>query len=353
MERSEIYRERKSLDDFGVDDSNNLGRALLNAILEAELIKPWEIPESFLLRYFNDAYYICTLILLEKRPYLKVHSYYDIAAKKYNTKSKERAFLVLGMVSAYLSSLDYISDDVERTNNMIKKDCSGFDGEVYEKLSTIQKDDPPTEATIFLPLRFPEGECSSYWENYKKFHIGLSDMVTQLSTDSSSKANNVFEAEKQKYEEKINNLEKQIKQLKNERNDYTKKQIDNDELMRKLAALELQINDGMRDREPQYIPVPEQAFNAAGHECFTKAKMGLLIYTMASICDGPIPIKKRLVPIISAIGGWEEKSVGSEMKKAGFNKNDIEALAELFKDAMPKFAAEIKKQAMRKPKTKK
>ncbi|MBR4238011.1 MAG: hypothetical protein IKQ03_01105 [Prevotella sp.] len=98
---------------------------------------------------------------------------------------------------------------------------------------------------------------------------------------------------------------------------------------------------------------PEQAFNATGNECFTKAKMGLLIYAMASICDGPIPIKKRLVPIISAIGGWEEKSVDSEMKKAGFNKKDIEALAKLFEDAMPNFAAEIKKQTVRKPKSKK
>lgn len=98
---------------------------------------------------------------------------------------------------------------------------------------------------------------------------------------------------------------------------------------------------------------PESAFNTNGNTCFTKAKMGLLIHTIASITDGPIPVKTQLVPIISAIGGWEATSVSSEIRKAGFKQIDIDAVAELFEDAMPKFAAEIKKQIPRQSKTKK
>ena len=81
--------------------------------------------------------------------------------------------------------------------------------------------------------------------------------------------------------------------------------------------------------------------------------MGLLIYTIASLKDGPTPIKAQLVPIISAIGGWELTSVSTEMKKAGFNQNDIEAVAKLFEEAMPNFAAKIKKQIRRQKKSKK
>ena len=56
---------------------------------------------------------------------------------------------------------------------------------------------------------------------------------------------------------------------------------------------------------------------------------------------------------ISAIGGWEPTSVGAEMKKAGFNQSDIDAVAKLFEDAMPNFAAEIKKQIPRQTKSRK
>jgi hypothetical protein len=56
---------------------------------------------------------------------------------------------------------------------------------------------------------------------------------------------------------------------------------------------------------------------------------------------------------ISAIGGWEPTSVGAEMKKAGFNQSDIDAVAKLFEDAMPNFAAEIKKQIPKQTKSRK
>lgn len=97
----------------------------------------------------------------------------------------------------------------------------------------------------------------------------------------------------------------------------------------------------------------EQAFNATGKECFTKAKMGLLVYTISSLTDGDIPVKAKLVPIIAAIGGWEDISVMSEMKKGGFKKEDIDTVADLFKDVMPNFSEKIRKQISRRPKAKK
>ena len=97
----------------------------------------------------------------------------------------------------------------------------------------------------------------------------------------------------------------------------------------------------------------EIAFKGASNKCFTKAQMCLLIYTVASIKDGPIPVKKKLVPIITAISGYEETSVDSEIRKGGFRKNDIETVARIFEEAMPNLAAEIRKQVERKPTPKK
>ena len=120
-----------------------------------------------------------------------------------------------------------------------------------------------------------------------------------------------------------------------------------------INALKKECEEWKRKYEEAINKEPEKAFNATGNECFTKAKMGLLIYTIASLKDGPTPIKAQLVSIISAIGGWEPTSVGIEMKKAGFNQNDINAVAKLFESVMPNFASEIKKQIPRQPKPKK
>ena len=141
---------------------------------------------------------------------------------------------------------------------------------------------------------------------------------------------------KQKYEEafkkeaEIIKAQSEIINLRKER----------DELMRKCEMAP--------DKEP------EVAFNAVTrNKCFTKAKMGLLIYTIASITDGPLPKKADLVPIISEIGGWQDTSVSSEMKKAGFSQNDINHVASLFENAMPTFADKIKNLTARKKNEKK
>ena len=127
------------------------------------------------------------------------------------------------------------------------------------------------------------------------------------------------------------------------RSEKDKAKAEKQKLIKKLAELENSLED----------KTPEKAFNASGNECFTKAKMGLLIHTLASITDGPIPTKSKLVPIISAIGGWEGTSVSSELRKAGFNQKDIDAVAKLFEAAMPKFASEIRNQIPRRSKSKK
>lgn len=132
-----------------------------------------------------------------------------------------------------------------------------------------------------------------------------------------------------------------------------KESIIDQNLFEENNALKIECDEWKRKYEETISKEPEKAFTASGKECFTKAKMGLLIYTIASLTDGPTPIKNQLVSIISAIGGWEETSVTSEMKKAGFNQNDIDAVAKVFESAMPKFASEIRKQIPRKGKTRK
>ena len=172
---------------------------------------------------------------------------------------------------------------------------------------------------------------------------------------------NGFDSDAEALLEQIDNLKEQVNQLTLEKAELEKNNHDlvtREEHQRsekdKARAEKMELKDKLSKLENNdEDKVPEQAFTASGNECFTKAKMGLLIYSIASLTDGPTPTKSQLVPIISAIGGWEITSVNSEMKKAGFNQMDIDAVAKVFESAMPKFASEIRKQIPRKRKPKK
>ena len=64
-----IYKERSSLDDFGVYVSKSFNAILYESLMTLDDLKPW-IKGSFqeILRLFNDAYYYLTLIFLDKNP---------------------------------------------------------------------------------------------------------------------------------------------------------------------------------------------------------------------------------------------------------------------------------------------
>ncbi len=80
MERKDIYRERKSIEEFGVDEKDTVNSALFDVLLQIEYIGG---NEETIMRLFNDAYYVCTALLLEKRPYFKIAEYEKALLDKY------------------------------------------------------------------------------------------------------------------------------------------------------------------------------------------------------------------------------------------------------------------------------
>lgn len=71
--RKLIYRERESLNDFGIKESNSLNGRLFQLLSEQFLSANGA--DTLLLQCFNNAYYLCTIILLEDLPHLKVDKY--------------------------------------------------------------------------------------------------------------------------------------------------------------------------------------------------------------------------------------------------------------------------------------
>ena len=211
-----------------------------------------------------------------------------------------------------MKAIKAIMENFERTESISETTREMLDY-AYRKLKKLKKE---------YPGCMPEWEEDTSIIIPSKHDMGVQD----FSLQSSRMLNSNFDSDTELLLGQIDDLKEEVNQL-----------------ARENAILKQQLED----------KEPEKAFNATGNECFTKAKMGVLIYTIASLKDGPTPVKAQLVSIISAIGGWKRTSVGTEMKKAGFNQSDIDAVAKLFEKVMPNFASEIKKQIPRRPKNKK
>ncbi len=418
-----IYKDREDIDDFPVDETDNIKYLTMETVFMEKLEARPFIKENYnapelLLMIFNNARYITTLIFSENHPQHYLHKYLKIAENYsaesimcYHAKPATMALVVnyllhyLGefyygskIVKAIINNFndwdingepegkkDFFNLLIERTSetdkyrNWVTDDgdfprrnlfevlndndidpceiIGGIDYIIQEALGLYSGDpeciqimkavitlmenyertEPINETTremldnAYHKLRklkklFPG--CMPKWEEDSSYIITSKHDkgVIDLSLQSSRMVNPIFDADTEILRGQIDDLKEEVNQLERE----------NAKLKQQLEDIE-----------------PEKAFTATGNECFTKAKMGLLIYTIASMKDGPTPVKAQLVSIISAIGGWEPTSVSTEMKKAGFNQSDIDAVAKLFKNAMPKFALEIKKQIPRRPKTKK
>lgn len=319
MNRVDIYKERNNLEEFGIDNNNTVSHALFNALFQIDYITTMEDAESELLSIFNDTYYICTLILLDKRPYFKYSSYEEIAFGDFPFYSKNRAITVLSMVSVYINSLDVITDDVSKTYNIIKKKCSGLDGEIYEKLTAIVKDNGPIVATTFLPYIFPKDEdLGTYWDSYKEFGTELARFFNNEyakkdnnNTDADKrllKVNSEASFEKQKLLEKITDLEKELEEKGNKNN-----------------------------------TIQEYAFNAqTGGSCLTSTQMGILMEGVSLLTEEPVPGKTTLGEIVESISGYKATTVNQNLK-GNHRAADKEAVAKAIESKLPNLAAKIRK----------
>ncbi len=103
--RSLIYRERRSMEEFGAYEEKSITRPLAEAMLRMDFIQ-YSDSENRALWCMNTAFYICTMVLLEKDPRWRISKYKSIAMPKWNYKSEAFLFLTLSLAVLLLSRLE-------------------------------------------------------------------------------------------------------------------------------------------------------------------------------------------------------------------------------------------------------
>ena len=120
--RSLIYRERRSLEEFGIYEDDFILRRLSDAIFDFDFIRAPNAEERA--RWcMNNAFYICTMFFLERDPKWRYDQYIKIATPERNGFPLDLHFVTLSLVGLLLSRLEdpfpFISDKGKVRNSFI------------------------------------------------------------------------------------------------------------------------------------------------------------------------------------------------------------------------------------------
>lgn len=132
--RELIYEDKFSLDDFDIDTESSLDCAFYDVLQKVEKLPQClgEDLEKTYLRIFNDAYFIATSVLKDKRPELKFEEYKKIACEEIVSPHASvisdnsiRGFCVLSMVCALLDGIEQKDKNFQRYCDKLRSWLNG------------------------------------------------------------------------------------------------------------------------------------------------------------------------------------------------------------------------------------
>lgn len=124
-----IYQDRSSIDEFDIADPESLDALLLEQI-DNSMIVEFDGAAQYILDIFNNAYYITTLILMEKHPIHYFRSYLTIAehagsaylgVKEKNILHRYFESMTMAMVWNYLCACKPDTYTQNKRNNLLQE----------------------------------------------------------------------------------------------------------------------------------------------------------------------------------------------------------------------------------------
>lgn len=303
-----IYKERKDLDEFDVDNEKSLDSVMLEKLESSEIIK-WEGAHRYILDIFNQVYYITTLILMEKRPLHYLEKYVRIArhtSSYYNDNlSRETAFsnysesVIMAMVYNYLRAIK------ESNNKNISRLVDGIANEYIS--SSITSDKHKLFCQFILNIK-----------ELKKLEVDKSrfkPLCIPTEEDAKAAPANQLEEEEERYRKLLNEhveLGKEMDELKNEvfmlRSENNKKnRQENEDQLEQMKADEEQQQDAV-DGNPELHQMEEEEFENI--DANQKVRMEIAYRLMRKAGLNPHTIKKqRAAEFISMLLGIESNNI--------------------------------------------
>ena len=197
MNYSKIPRElicftHRSLDHYDVDDRKYANFYFFEQMLKMDILSPqYKETESQILAIFNDAYFILTLVFLEKRPILRLGYYREIARIwPGRGVSLEREVIVLSLV---FEILGLIKQDLPHSVLSFKEELKRFlsaKKDYVDYFFSIKEDVYRYSITLFYPKKITKEVVNKIdWEDLTdNFDLEtIQDIVDTLGRDNKEK----------------------------------------------------------------------------------------------------------------------------------------------------------------------
>ena len=171
--RSLIYRERRSLEEFGIYEDGCIMRPLFDAIFDFDFIRAPNAEERALW-CMNNAFYICTMFFLERDPKWRYDQYKRIATPEKNGFPIDLHFVTLSLVGLLLSRIEekipLLSAKGKVKNSFIMSMLGNEEHKyIFYHLSDI------LEIDSFKQIRIPKGTFAPRVLNAEAVHDVLMD----------------------------------------------------------------------------------------------------------------------------------------------------------------------------------
>lgn len=194
--RALIYKNRTEIDDFPIngDEYNTLESQFYKKLIKYAFIKrTWQGPD-YLLKIFNNAYYICTLILLEKEPTVYIARYKIIASE--NSEDYNLRFNVMPATMALVYNLLEYYVGMDASGDLMKDICEGFHNwedpndynewmETFDEL-LIKTYKPISDIPSFTPRNLYEAITDDDIEG-EKLALGINYILKKLADTNEAK----------------------------------------------------------------------------------------------------------------------------------------------------------------------
>ena len=199
-----IYKDKEDIDCFNIDDEKALDAAMLELIDKSSIVE-LDGANNYILEIFNNAYYITTLILMEKRPLHYFRKYINIAEHTgsssddisgRNTFFEEFSSFTMAMVCNYLRLLDDKYNDED--NLFIKKLTEHF--KKFFKPTSTKEDaysiftsnlmslevlnNYNVDRNSFAPRKIDEQAINDTKEHFRRKYSSWSEMITNCDFKS-------------------------------------------------------------------------------------------------------------------------------------------------------------------------
>ena len=374
-----IWQERMNLADFFIDEPSTLDAIMFDRI-QKSMICDLEGAAQYVLDIFNNAYYITTLILMEKLPVLYVIKYINISQSAGgidNTFKRYFSAMTMAMVYNYLQATNH--QDWNDDNILLKRiwdyhkehyHDDQWDGKArylfYNNVLPSSEIEKHKIHDLFVPRRVFNVICYEDAETIIKGQ-GLNYVIDSIiSLRKTEEAIFCFDElikklersnilEKDKFVREVEDIKKEFRCIREEPpirrgkhgNLIEQPETESvseeapcsreDELMDMIRDLQSELKKVQEEKQTAETALKEYMERNQNRRGINGHLVALLGLKLAPKLGISFSNKKQLAPVLSNLFGWGRRKLEQELSKNTSYDDDL-ALAQIFAELSPELA---------------